>query len=45
MDDKKETIKTTRIAIVFLVLFLIAAAGVFAIYPEICMAATKIAFR
>ena len=30
MDDKKETIKTTRIAIVFLVLFLIAAAGVFA---------------
>lgn len=30
MDDKKETIKTTRIAIVLLVLILTAAAGVFA---------------
>lgn len=30
MDDKKETIKTTRIAIVLLVLILTAAVGVFA---------------
>ena len=32
MDNKKETTKTTRIAIVSLVLLLAAAAGVFCVY-------------